>query len=196
VNRHARTAIHEGGHAVVADTLGVAVVRAHVNEDGTGMCFLDLPKADTHGTLDRNMAITLAGPIAAAKAEGKDWETRDLRAMVDQEGTDRDLRCDYAQFAFRKSAVYHDNDGLPYETAVARAVRWADRELFYAAALAADILERRWDDVREFAERLINDLGMRNRLLDREMTMATPTPTPTWDPPHQPKPKPPPLPPR
>jgi hypothetical protein len=168
VNHHARTALHEGGHAVAADSLGVGVVRAHVNEDGTGIYFLDLPQTDTHGTLNRNMAITLAGPIAAAKAEGKDWETLDLRALVDQEGTDRDLRCDYAQFAFRKTAVYHDNDGLPFEQAVAKAIRWADRELFYAAALAADIIERRWDDVAEFASRLIKDLGMRNRLLDQE----------------------------
>jgi hypothetical protein len=197
VNHHARTALHEAGHAVVADTLGVGVVRAHINEDGTGACFLDLPKPDTHGTLNRDMAITLAGPIAAAKAEGKDWETLDLRALVDQEGTTRDLRCDYAQFAFRKTAVFHDSDGLPFEQAVARAVKWADRELFYAAALAADIVERRWDDVREFAERLINDLGLRDRLTDKEpIAMAEPNPGPLWDPPLRPKPEPPPLPPR
>jgi hypothetical protein len=166
VNHHARAAIHEGGHAVVANTLGVPVVRAHVNEDGNGACFLDLPSNDTHGTFNRDMAITLAGAIAVARAEHKDWQTLDLRAVVDREGTSRDLRCDYAQFAFRKTNVFHDNDGEPYEKAVARAIRWADRELFYAAALAAHIVEQRWDDVCEFASRLVKDLGMRNRLHD------------------------------
>jgi hypothetical protein len=167
VNHHARTGYHEAGHAIVGDALGVRPVRAHVNEDGTGACFFDLPKHDTHGTLNRNMAITLAGPIAAAKAEGKDWETLDLRDLVDQEGATRDIRCDYAAFAFRKTTVFHDNDGLPFEQAVARAIRWADKELYYAAALAAHIIEERWDDVRDFASRMINDLGMRNRLHDK-----------------------------
>lgn len=165
MNLHARAAIHEGGHAVVADSLGVGVVRAHVTERANGACFLDLPSTDTHVTLNRDMAITLAGAIAAARAEHKDWQTLDLRAVVDREGTDRGLRCDYAQFAFRKTSVYHDNDGEPFEKAVASAIRWADRELFYAAALAAHIIERRWDDVCEFATTLIKDLGMRNTLL-------------------------------
>jgi hypothetical protein len=164
MNTQAWLAIHEAGHAVVADSLGVPVNRAHVTED-EGRCFLALPD-DTHAVLNWDMAITVAGAIAVAIATRKDWKSIDLRAVLEREGRDKDLRsgCDTAGFAFRKTTVMHEHDGEDWPKAVASAIKWAEEELAFAGALAADILERRWDDVCEFAERLVGDFFVRETL--------------------------------
>jgi hypothetical protein len=60
----------------------------------------------------------------------------------------------------------HDCDGEPWPKATARAIKWVDRELEFAGSLAANILYRRWEDVSEFAERLVGDLFVRETLQD------------------------------
>lgn len=168
MNDVARAAIHEAGHAVVADTLGVPIIRAHVNGDGSGKCFLALP-SDSHAVLNWDVAITLGGAIAAAKAAKRDWSTLNLREVLDLEGENRDLRCDTAGFAFRKTTVMHEHDGEDWPKAVASAIKWAEEELKFAGALAANILYRRWDDVCEFAEKLVKDLFIRETLHELEL---------------------------
>jgi hypothetical protein len=59
-------ALHEGAHAVAANTLGVEVVRVQLHDDGSGTTTLaGLPEGDP-SSVRRAMVITLAGDAAVA----------------------------------------------------------------------------------------------------------------------------------
>jgi hypothetical protein len=161
MNRVVRAAIHEAGHVVVADTLGVPTVRAHVANDGSGLCVLEMPD-DSDAVLNWDVAITLAGAIAAARAAREDWRDLDLRAVLDQEGSEYSRRCDRMGYAYRKAVVLHSRAGASWPRATDNALRWVDTEPKMAAALAADILDRRWHDVCDFAEKLVLDMADRD----------------------------------
>lgn len=82
-----KTAIHEAGHALMAQQAGLEVVRVIINED-TGHCHY----RGQHNWIDNNR-ITLAGPVAERLFFGDEYDcltehggAGDLNSLVNVEG--------------------------------------------------------------------------------------------------------------
>jgi hypothetical protein len=144
------TAIHEAAHAIVCERLHWADVHAmKVNDDSTGVCLFG-PQETGEAGLFHDMAVSVAGRVAQAMAGGRDWRHLDLIKVLKWEDPARGARCSYADLVWRRAQLTGDPDP-------AAASRWVDRELPIAAALAAHILESRWDELRDLAATLAVD---------------------------------------
>jgi hypothetical protein len=157
VNKLERTAYHEAGHIAVAFAFGVRVTGATVQPDGNGQArFLStMFHRRTLEHVRRDLALTLAGYIAAEMASGRDWRDLSLRELLRKEaaGGTETTGVDYHLAV----ASLLEEVGADPDTAADAAALWLRDELPTAAARAASILERSWAELAAFAHCLVNE---------------------------------------
>jgi hypothetical protein len=149
-----RTALHEAGHAVVAEEVGFRPTAIELNDDGSGTCYFDDPvTVPTLPRLRRELVVLLAGRVAEYIDTGSDLTSFPAHCVVALECSPRTNR--WATMAdFHENVVeLHGRSDDP--VAQVAAYRWQDRELPEAAEEAAEILRRKWDRVRSLAAQLI-----------------------------------------
>jgi hypothetical protein len=141
-----RTALHEAGHAVVAQSLGLTVEEVTVRaEDGSGgVCYVELEPRDSLDAIRRELTFILAGRLATAIARGEDRRSISLLRTIEVEG--RSLGVRYGAYVETVAALL--------KARLADAYHWLDRELSAAADTAVRILTEKWQEVQKLALRL------------------------------------------
>jgi Fe-S-cluster formation regulator IscX/YfhJ len=149
-----RTALHEAGHAVVAEEVGFRPTTIELNDDGSGICYFDDPvTVPTLPRLRRELAVVLAGRVAEYIDTGSDLASLPAQSVVALECSPRTNR--WATMADFHAHVVELHGSSDDPVAQVAAYRWQDRELPAAAEAAEEILRRKWDRVRSLAEQLI-----------------------------------------
>lgn len=148
-----RTALHEAGHAVVAEEVGFRPTTIELNDDDSGFCSFDDPvTVPTLPRLRRELVVLLAGRVAEYIDTGSDLASFPAHCVVALECSPRTNR--WATMADFHAHVVELHGRSDDPVAQVAAYRWQDRELPAAAEAAAEILRRKWDRVCSLAEQL------------------------------------------
>jgi hypothetical protein len=148
-----RTALHEAGHAVVAEEKGFAPTRIELCDDGAGRCYFEISVgAETLSRLRRELVVLLAGRIAEYIDTRSDLRSFPARSVLALECSPRMTRWTSVTDFHADVVRLHGRTDDP--SAHVSAYRWEEQELRAAADEAAQILRRRWPAVQQLAVRL------------------------------------------